>query len=51
MHIQGEVRQSEEEKDLFWPLVAGAHTDIWLEREDLGMSLLLCPAKMFRQEN
>jgi hypothetical protein len=27
-------------------LLAGAHTDIWLEREDLGMSLLLCPGKM-----
>jgi hypothetical protein len=24
-------------------------TDIWLEREDLGTSLLLCPGKMFRQ--
>ncbi len=27
------------------------HTDIWLEREDLGTSLLLCPGKMFSQEN
>jgi hypothetical protein len=32
-------------------LLAVAHTDIWLEREDLGMSLLLCPGKMFRQGN
>ena len=32
-------------------LIAGAHTDIWLEREDLGTSLLLCPGKMFRQGN
>jgi hypothetical protein len=32
-------------------LLAGAHTDIWLEREALGMSLLLCRGKMFRQGN
>ncbi len=31
--------------------LSGAHTDIWLEREDLGTSLLLCPGKMFRQGN
>jgi hypothetical protein len=27
-------------------ILAGGHTDIWLEREDLGKSLLLCPGKM-----
>jgi len=32
-------------------LLAGAQTDIWLEREDLGTSLLMCPGKMFRQGN
>ncbi len=32
-------------------LSAGAHTVFWLEREDLGTSLLLCPGKMFRQGN
>jgi hypothetical protein len=32
-------------------LLAGAQTDIWLEREELATSLLLCPGKMFRQEN
>ncbi len=42
-------RKKEEKKDL--PLLAGAHTDIWLEREDLGTSQLLCPGKMFRQGN
>jgi hypothetical protein len=31
-------------------LLAGAYTDIWLEREDLGTSLLRCPGKIFRQE-
>ncbi len=30
-------------------LWAGAHTDIWLEGEDLGTSMLLCPGKKFRQ--
>jgi hypothetical protein len=30
-------------------LLAGAYTDICLEREDLITSLLLCPGKMFRQ--
>jgi hypothetical protein len=30
-------------------LLAGPHTDIWLEREDLGTSQLRCPGKMFRQ--
>ncbi len=30
-------------------LLASAHTDIWLGREDLGTSPLLCPANMFRQ--
>jgi hypothetical protein len=33
------------------PLLAGAHTDIWLEREDLGTSLLLYPGKMLSQGN
>ncbi len=28
----------------------GAHTDIWLEGEDLGSSLLLCPGKTFSKE-
>jgi hypothetical protein len=32
-------------------LLAGAHTDIWLEKEDPGTSLKRCPGKMFRQEN
>jgi hypothetical protein len=32
-------------------LLAGAHTVFLVEREDLGTSLLLCPDKMFRQEN
>ncbi len=27
-------------------LLAGAHIDIWLEREDLGTSLFLCPGKL-----
>jgi hypothetical protein len=30
-------------------LLAGAHTDIWLERKDLCTPLLLCPGKEFRQ--
>ncbi len=28
-------------------LLAGANADIWLEREDLGTSLLLCPVPEF----
>ncbi len=34
-------------------LSAGEHSDIWLERKDLGTgtSLLLCPGKLFRQGN
>ncbi len=32
-------------------LLAGAHTDIWQEREDLCTPVLLCPGKMFRQGN
>jgi hypothetical protein len=32
-------------------LLAREHTGIWLEREDLSTSLLLCPGKMFRQGN
>jgi hypothetical protein len=32
-------------------LSAGEHTVIVLEREDLGASLLVCPDKMFSQEN
>jgi hypothetical protein len=34
-----------------WALSAGAHTVFLLEREDLNTSLLLCPGKMFKQEN
>ncbi len=30
-------------------LLVGEHTDLWLEREDLGTSILLCPGKMFWQ--
>jgi hypothetical protein len=49
---QREVRQREEEGSCpGLALLAGAHTDIWLEREDLGTSMLLCPGKMFRQGN
>jgi hypothetical protein len=38
-----------ERKRKSWPvaLLAGAHTDIWLEREYLGTPLLLCPGKKF----
>jgi hypothetical protein len=32
-------------------LLTGAHTDIWLEKEVLGSSLLVCPDKMFRRGN
>ncbi len=32
-------------------LSAGVLSVFLLEREDLGTSLLLCPGKMFRQEN
>ncbi len=38
------VRKGEEERVLVCPSLA----DIWLEREDLGTSLLLCPGKIFR---
>ena len=31
--------------------LAGVHTDILMERELLCTSLLLCPSKVFRQEN
>ncbi len=31
-------------------LLVGAHTDIWLEREDLGTSLLLRPGKMLARK-
>jgi hypothetical protein len=30
-------------------LLTRAHSDFFLEREDFGTSLLLCPGKMFRQ--
>jgi hypothetical protein len=35
-----------------WPLalLAGVHTDIWLEREDLGMSQLRHLIKMLSKE-
>jgi hypothetical protein len=50
--MQREVRQTEAAKGLHGlPLLAGPHTNRWLEREDLGTSLLLCPGKMFRQGN
>ncbi len=39
---QWEVRQREAEKAGL-ALLARAHTDIYLEREDLGTSTLLCP--------
>ncbi len=32
-------------------LLAGAYTVFFLERDDLGTSLLLSPGKMFRQVN
>jgi hypothetical protein len=45
-------KQREAEKVLaFLALLAGAHKYICLERENSGMSLLLCPGKMFRKEN
>jgi hypothetical protein len=31
-------------------LLAGAQIDIWLEREELGTSLLLCPGQMFSKK-
>jgi hypothetical protein len=47
---QREARQREEERGLtYMALLAGAYTDIWLEKEDLVTSQLRCPGKMFRQ--
>jgi hypothetical protein len=46
--IKGSYRQpgvrGPERKGSALALLAEAHTDIWLEREDLGTSLLLCSA-------
>jgi hypothetical protein len=52
-HKHPEVRQREEEKALAWPfklehtLIFSWRGMIWV----MGMSLLLCPGKMFRQGN
>jgi hypothetical protein len=47
------MRRQREERGRESPvlaLLAGAQTYIWLEREELGTSLLLCPGKMFRKK-
>ena len=45
---QSEKSKTERESErhgLAGPLIAGAHTGIWLDREDLCTLLLLCPGK------
>ncbi len=50
--LQTERSKTEREREVTTlALLAGAHTNIWLEREDLGMSQLRCPGKMFRLGN
>jgi hypothetical protein len=43
--------QRERQRGAWTGPLSWSDTDFSLEREDLGMSLLLCPGKMFRQGN